>query len=351
MPDIVVVKNLVKQFPLGGRLVLTAVNDVSLAIGRRQTLGLVGESGSGKTTVGRCLLRLIEPTSGDMYFDGEPIAALSQRAFRRFRPRMQAVFQDPFESLDPRITVGDTILESVALWDRSGSRRQQRDKLLHLAELVRLRPDQLNLYPRELSGGQQQRVGIARALATDPEFVVLDEPSSSLDPLARAEVIELLIRLQQELGLSYLFISHDLMTVRHIAQTVAVMYLGHVVELGETASVFDSPRHPYTQALLSAVLTADPAARGRIKLLQGEIPSPVNLPAICPFASRCPVAFDRCRAEKPTLLETTARHRVACFRAHERPEEFVDWFELAPASVNGAASPGQSADNVARPAG
>jgi oligopeptide/dipeptide ABC transporter ATP-binding protein len=257
---------------------------------------------------------------------------------------MQAVFQDPYESLDPRLTVGDTILESIALWDRSGNRRQQRDKLLHLAELVRLRPEQLNLYPRELSGGQQQRVGIARALATDPQFIVLDEPTSSLDPLARAEIIELLIQLQKELGLSYLFISHDLMTVRYIAQRVAVMYLGHVVELGETRSVFTAPRHPYTQALLSAVLLADPAARGKIKLLQGEIPSPVNLPPICPFASRCPVAVERCRAEMPPLLEVASRHQVACFRSHERQGAFVDWFELAEAGRNGGQGTTQPAE-------
>ncbi len=344
MPDLVSVRNLVKRFPLGGGLVLTAVNDVSFSIGRGETLGLVGESGSGKTTVGRCLLRLIEPTAGEILYEADSIAHLTQRAFRSYRPKMQAVFQDPYESLDPRLTVGDTILESIALWDRSGNRRQQRDKLLHLAELVRLRPEQLNLYPRELSGGQQQRVGIARALATDPQFIVLDEPTSSLDPLARAEIIELLIQLQKELGLSYLFISHDLMTVRYIAQRVAVMYLGHVVELGETRSVFTAPRHPYTQALLSAVLLADPAARGKIKLLQGEIPSPVNLPPICPFASRCPVAVERCRAEMPPLLEVASRHQVACFRSHERQGAFVDWFELAEAGRNGGQGTTQPAE-------
>jgi oligopeptide/dipeptide ABC transporter ATP-binding protein len=348
MPDLVTVNSLVKRFPLSGGLVLTAVNDVSFSIARGETLGLVGESGSGKTTVGRCLLRLIEPTSGEIRYEADSIGHLSQRAFRSYRPKMQAVFQDPYDSLDPRITVGDTILESIALWDRTGNRRGRQEKLLRLAELVRLRPDQLNLYPRELSGGQRQRVGIARALATDPQFIVLDEPTSSLDPLARAEIIELLIQLQKELQLSYLFISHDLMTVRYVAHRVAVMYLGHLVELGETASVFSAPRHPYTQALLSAVLVADPTARGRVKLLQGEIPSPVNLPPICPFASRCPVAVERCRAQAPALLPAATGHSVACFRSEEHGGAYVDWFELV-ATGNGAAALAQPAEP--RPSG
>jgi oligopeptide/dipeptide ABC transporter ATP-binding protein len=332
VPDLLAVRNLVKRFPLTGGLVLTAVNDVSFSIGPGETLGLVGESGSGKTTVGRCLLRLIEPSGGQIEYGGDSIAHLTQRSFRAYRPKMQAVFQDPFDSLDPRLSVGDTILESIALWD-GGNRRQHREKLLHLADLVKLRPDQLNLYPRELSGGQQQRVGIARALATDPQFIVLDEPTSSLDPLARAEIIELLIQLQHELGLSYLFISHDLMTVRYVARRVAVMYLGHVVEIGTTQSVFTSPRHPYTQALLSAVLVADPAARGRIRLLSGEIPSPINLPSICPFASRCPVPIERCRLEPPNLGAIEPHHQVACFRVEQRGGAFVDWFEPNVATV------------------
>jgi oligopeptide/dipeptide ABC transporter ATP-binding protein len=324
---LVTVRNLVKHFPLSSRVVLTAVNDVSFSIAPGETLGLVGESGSGKTTVGRCLLRLIEPSSGEIAYRADSIAHLSQSAFRSYRPKLQAVFQDPFDSLDPRLTIGDTILESIALWNRDASKAQQHAKLLHLAELVKLRADQLNRYPRELSGGQQQRVGIARALATDPEFIVLDEPTSSLDPLARAEIIELLIQLQKDLGLSYLFISHDLMTVRYVAQRVAVMYLGHIVEIGTTLSVFSSPRHPYTQALLSAVLIADPAARGKIHLLSGEIPSPVNLPPICPFVSRCPVAIDRCFSEAPRLADVVPQHAVACFRAEATGGEFVDWFE------------------------
>jgi oligopeptide/dipeptide ABC transporter ATP-binding protein len=323
---LVTVRNLVKQFPLKSRLVLTAVNDVSFSIAPGETLALVGESGSGKTTVGRCLLRLIEPSSGEITYRADSIAHLSQSAFRSYRPKLQAVFQDPFDSLDPRLTIGDTILESIGLWNRGASKPQQHAKLLHLAELVKLRPDQLNRYPRELSGGQQQRVGIARALATDPEFIVLDEPTSSLDPLARAEIIELLIQLQKDLGLSYLFISHDLMTVRYVAQRVAVMYLGNIVEIGTTRSVFSSPRHPYTQALLSAVLVADPGARGKIHLLSGEIPSPVNLPPICPFVSRCPVAIDRCRTEAPRLAEVVPQHAVACFRVEAIGGDFVDWF-------------------------
>jgi oligopeptide/dipeptide ABC transporter ATP-binding protein len=321
------VHDLVKEFPVGGGLKLVAVNGISFSIGRGETLGLVGESGSGKTTVGRCILRLIEPTSGVITFEGQQIDKIKQTDFRRLRPRMQAVFQDPFDSLDPRMVVGDTILESVALWDRSGDRRKQRQKVADLADRVGLRMDQLSRYPRELSGGAQQRAGIARALATDPEFVVLDEPTSSLDPTARAEIIELLIHLQKEMALSYLFISHDLMTVRHIAQRVAVMYLGHLVEVGETEAVFDSPRHPYTQALLSSVLIPDPAERGKPRLLQGEIPSPVNLPPICPLASRCPVVFQPCRKEDPALLDIGSGHRVACFRVHHQPDQFVDWFE------------------------
>lgn len=325
MSDLLVVRDLVKHFPVG-RSVLTAVDHISFSIRRGETLGLVGESGSGKTTVGRCLLRLIEPTSGEIWFDGLGLTGIGQREFRRMRSRMQAVFQDPFDSLDPRMTVGDTILESIAQWSRETSRRQQREKLLHLADLVRLRPDQLRRYPRELSGGQQQRVGIARALATDPRFVVLDEPTSSLDPTARAEIIELLIDLQMRLELSYLFISHDLMTVRHVAHRVAVMYLGHLVEVARTEPLFESPRHPYTQALLSSVLVPDPARRGRTKLLQGEIPSPVDLPPVCPLSSRCPVVFDRCRMEMPALLEVDQEHLAACFRSHEERGRFVDWF-------------------------
>jgi oligopeptide transport system ATP-binding protein len=329
MADLIVVRDLVKQFRIRGRGTLTAIQAASFSIGPGETLGLVGESGSGKTTVGRCLLRLIEPTSGEIVFDGTPITPLKQREFRALRTQMQAVFQDPHDSLDPRLTVGDTILESIALWNARNSRTEHRNKLLHLAELVGLRADQLNLYPRELSGGQQQRVGIARALATDPRFIVLDEPTSSLDPIARADIIELLIQLQKQLGLSYLFISHDLMTVRYVAHRLAVMYLGHIVEMGDVQSIFDSPRHPYTQALLSSVLVADPAARGKVRLLQGEIPSPVDLPPICPLATRCPVMFERCRGERPVLAEIDPGHSAACFRAHERSHEFVDWFEVA----------------------
>jgi oligopeptide transport system ATP-binding protein len=330
VPRLLEVHNLVKHFPIKGtRAVVQAVNGVSFAVERGQTLGLIGESGSGKTTVGRCILKLIEPTDGEIAFDGMPVSRLSQEAFRPLRRRIQMVFQDPFRSLNPRMSVRETLREPLVLHG-IGTRADQDDRVRELIRRVELDPDDLKRYPHQLSGGQQQRVGIARAIATAPDLIVLDEPTSSLDITIRGRITDLLLNLQSELGLSYVYISHDLTTVEHICHRVAVMYLGSIVEIGTKEQVFNAPQHPYSKALLSSALVPDPTVRKSLYLLSGEIPSPINLPAGCPLHTRCPEAIDACRERFPPFVDVGAGHLAACIWA--RPANGVVLDRTAEAS-------------------
>jgi len=317
MGPIVRVEHLVKHFPIArSTKALQAVNDVSFSIAPGETLGLVGESGSGKTTVGRCVLRLIEPTGGRILFEDRDLTSLSQESLRVLRPRLQLVFQEPFDSLDPQMTVGQILAEPLRLHTRLTS-AERRDRVFELLELVGLRRQLTEYYPHQMSAGQQQRVGIARAIATRPSFIVLDEPVSSLDPTARAEIIDLLIDLQERLSIAYLFISHDLTTVRYLSTWVAVMYLGKIVEMSPTEELFEQPSHPYTRALLSAVPVPDPEVKRPKYVLEGEIPSPINLPSGCHLHTRCPAAIAACRTTTPEEVQVGEAHWVACIRAHE----------------------------------
>jgi oligopeptide/dipeptide ABC transporter ATP-binding protein len=315
MNAILTVENLFKQFPiLGSKQVVQAINDVSFSIQPGETLGLVGESGSGKTTVGRCIIGLLEPSAGTIHFHGKLIS--DRRGSRQdLTGKIQFVFQEPAESLDPRMKIGQSISEPLLPMKLDRTMRQR--KTLEAIRLVRLDPDLLDDYPSELSAGQQQRVGIARAMVTQPELVVLDEPTSALDPTARAEIIDLLQRIQAERNTAYLFISHDLSTVRFISHRVAVMYLGMIVEQGDAADVFNRPHHPYASGLLSSVLLPHPHLKIESSVsLKGEIPSPINLPKGCFLASRCPFVIDRCRTEMPPMSIVGDGHFVYCFR-HE----------------------------------
>jgi oligopeptide/dipeptide ABC transporter ATP-binding protein len=317
MTPIVQVERLVKHFTVAGSAKpLQAVSDVSFSIGRAETMGIVGESGSGKTTIGRCVLRLIEPTSGRVLIDGHDLSALSHDSLRSVRPQMQLVFQEPFDSLDPQMTVGQILAEPLRLHTRY-SKAERHDCVAALLEKVGLSRKTADRYPHQIAAGQQQRVGIARAIATEPKFIVLDEPVSSLDSTARAEIIDLLIDLQERLGITYLFISHDLTTVRYLCNWVAVMYLGKIVEMGPTEELFEHPVHPYTRALLSAVPVPDPDIRRSKFVLKGEIPSPINLPTGCHLHTRCPAAVASCRTTIPKLEQVSDRHWVSCIRARE----------------------------------
>jgi oligopeptide/dipeptide ABC transporter ATP-binding protein len=315
MSAILTVENLYKRFPIvGSKQVVQAINNVNLSIQPGETLGLVGESGSGKTTVGRCIIGLLEPSAGTISFKGKPISG--RRGSRGdIKGKVQFVFQEPAESLDPRMKIGQSISEPLLPMKLDRATRQS--KTLEAIGLVRLDPDMLDAYPSELSAGQQQRVGIARAMVTQPELVVLDEPTSTLDPTARAEIIDLLQRIQAERNTAYLFISHDLSTVRFISHRVAVMYLGMIVEQGTAETVFNRPHHPYASGLLSSVLLPHPHLKiASAVSLRGEIPSPINLPKGCFLASRCPFVIERCRTEMPPMSIVDEGHFVHCFR-HE----------------------------------
>jgi oligopeptide/dipeptide ABC transporter ATP-binding protein len=328
MSAVLEVEGLYKSFPIAGsRSVVQAVNGVSFAIGPGETLGLVGESGSGKTTVGRCIVGLTELSAGRIRFKGEDISMSRAHRPRRLLGKIQLVFQEPAESLDPRMRIANSIEEPLlALGTPAAARRE---RVAEAIERVGLRRNMLDLYPAELSAGQQQRVGIARAMITRPELVVLDEPTSALDPTARAEIIELLMKIQAELGTSYLFISHDLSTVRFISHRVAVMYLGMIVEQGNAAEVFAEPCHPYSVGLLSSVLLPHPhLSLPKSVSLKGEIPSPINLPKGCFLASRCPFVIDRCRSEMPPAEDIGGGHLVHCFRHRDvaRMDRAADTF-------------------------
>ena len=316
MTPILRLDNLVKHFP-GSRRGTTvhALNGVSLDLHAGETVALVGESGSGKSTLGRVALRLDTPTAGRILVDGEDITTLPLSAIRRLRPVMQMVFQDPWGTLNHRLSVGRIVEEPLILHTRLGAEERRR-RVEEMALKVKLDPRLLGRFAVQLSGGQMQRVAIARALITGPKLVILDEPTSSLDLSVRAEILNLLHELRRETGAAFLFITHDLGTVRLIADRVVVLYLGSVMEAGPAAALFEAPRHPYTQALFSAQLPTDPTATLRRHLLKGEVPSPINLPPGCPFASRCPVAVDACRSAKPPL-EQTATSAVACIRVRD----------------------------------
>jgi oligopeptide transport system ATP-binding protein len=333
--SLVEVRDLAKYFPIHAGLLsrhvadVKAVDGVSFDIDAGETLGLVGESGSGKTTIGRMLLHLLPATKGSIRYDGAEITTMRADDIRRLRRQIQIIFQDPYASLNPRMTIGEIIGEPLRI-HHIATGKAALERVQELLRLVGLRPYSANRYPHEFSGGQRQRIGIARALAVDPKFIVCDEPVSALDVSIQAQVINLLEDLQRQLGLTYLFIAHDLSVVRHISTRVAVMYVGKIVELSSRDTLYERPLHPYTQALLSAIPIPDPSAERRRKriVLSGDIPSPVNPPSGCRFHTRCPVAFERCKVEDPAFKDYGGGHFTACHWVEEH-------HGAAPPLVNG----------------
>lgn len=322
MPALLEVRNLKKHFAVehwsgrGGGTV-RAVDGVGCTLTRGETLGLVGESGCGKTTLGRLLLRLIPLTAGEIVYNGTPVHDLDHRAFLPYRQKIQLIFQDPYASLNPRLRVGDALTEPLLVHGLARNKKQATERAVSLLEKVGLSPDYLRRYPHEFSGGQRQRIVVARALTLKPELIVCDEPVSALDVSIQAQIINMLKDLQDELGLTYLFIAHDLSVVKHISTRVAVMYLGKFVEVAPTDRLYDRPLHPYTQALLSAVPIPDPDAKRDRIILQGDVPSPLNPPKGCRFHTRCPKAIERCTVEQPLLRQVVPGHEVACHLVSE----------------------------------
>ncbi|CAH0119571.1 Oligopeptide transport ATP-binding protein OppF [Paenibacillus sp. CECT 9249] len=315
--SLIEVDNLKKYFNLGKGNILKAVNDISFSIQEGETLGVVGESGCGKSTAGRTVLRLYEPTAGQVRFNGTNIYSLNGAKMKALRREMQMIFQDPYASLNPRMTVTDIIGEALDVHHLVGSKAERKKRVEDLLDMVGLNPDHATRYPHEFSGGQRQRIGIARALAVEPKFIICDEPISALDVSIQAQVVNLLQELQDRLGLTYLFIAHDLSMVKHISDRVAVMYLGKMVELADSAELYDNPLHPYTKALLSAIPIPDPeveAAKERI-VLSGDLPSPINPPSGCHFRTRCPMATEKCAQVEPEFVEVKKGHWAACHYA------------------------------------
>ncbi|MGB4594207.1 MAG: dipeptide ABC transporter ATP-binding protein [Coriobacteriia bacterium] len=328
MSTILSVKNLTKHFPVNQGVLLSklgahvsAVDDVSFDVEQGETLGLVGESGCGKSTTGRCIIRLLEPTSGTVEFEGLDVGKLHGKDLKAFRREVQFIFQDPYASLNPRMTVGEIVWEPLVI-HKIGSNGERRKRAQELLEVVGLNPEHINRYPHEFSGGQRQRIGVARALALNPKLIICDEPVSALDVSIQAQIINLLDNLQEELGLTYLFIAHDLSVVRHISDRIVVMYLGKVVEIGDWRGLYDVPHHPYTQSLLSAVPVPDPEKQRQRKriILEGDVPSPINPPTGCRFHTRCPIAqFPICSEQEPPLREVAPGHSAACHFAAPYP--------------------------------
>lgn len=320
------VDDLVMHFPITQGILVQrkigavhAVDGVSLTVPRGKTIGLVGESGSGKSTIGRCIVRLYNPTSGHMYLDGQDLSAVQGSELRGIRRRVQMIFQDPFASLDPRMSVGSLIAEPMVI-QRTGSRKEIRERSEELLQTVGLNPRFIDRYPHEFSGGQRQRIAIARAISIEPQFIIADEPVSALDVSIRAQILNLMARLQQRMGLTYLFVSHDLSVVRHVAQRTAVMYLGKIMEVADGDEVYVNPLHPYTAALLSAVPIADPKIERQRKriVLAGDLPSAIRIPSGCRFHTRCPIARQICREVVPPLEDKTGRgHFAACHFSSE----------------------------------
>ena len=320
--DLIQVKNLVTYFPVRSGILqrivawVQAVDDVSFTIHEGETLGLVGESGCGKTTVGRSILRLVEPTSGSVIFNGEDILALHRKELKNLRRDMQIIFQDPYGSLDPRVPIGESVMEGLNI-HKIGSRHDRYDLMIETLRKVGLEDYHARRYPHEFSGGQRQRIGIARALALKPKFIICDEPVSALDVSIQSQVLNILKDLQADFNLTYLFIAHNLSVVEHISERVAVMYLGKIVELTTREALFKMPLHPYTQALMSAIPIADPTLKRQRTILKGDVPSPLHPPSGCRFHPRCPIAQENCSEDEPALREIQPGHQVSCHYAEE----------------------------------
>lgn len=321
MSDVLLkVENLTKSFPIYGGVFsrevasVKAVQGISFELKRGETLGLVGESGCGKSTLGRALIRLHDSTSGKIIYDGKDITHVQGTELRDLRKKIQIIFQDPFASLNPRMTIGAILEEPLLIHDLYPNPEERKNRIYELIDLVGLRREHLNRYPHEFSGGQRQRVGIARALAVNPELIVCDEPVSALDVSIQAQVINLLMELQQKLGLTYIFIAHDLKVVEHVSTKVAVMYLGKIVEMADSEELYKNPKHPYTKALMSAIPVPDPRRKEERIILTGDVPSPINPPSGCHFNPRCPVAIADCKTIVPPLEEKAPKHIAACIR-------------------------------------